>query len=79
DWMPRNLDRRVETVTPIKEALLITKIKEILEINLADNRYAWELQADGTYLQRSPKPEEAEYSAQHVFMNQLRVQAKDHL
>ncbi|MEM6612160.1 MAG: polyphosphate kinase 1 [Cyanobacteria bacterium P01_C01_bin.72] len=79
DWMPRNLDRRVETVTPIKEARLITKIKEILEINLADNRYAWELQADGTYLQRSPKPGEAEYSAQHVFMDQLRVQAKGHL
>ncbi|MEO1670047.1 MAG: polyphosphate kinase 1 [Cyanobacteria bacterium J06631_2] len=71
DWMPRNLDRRVETVTPILEDSLIAKSKEILEINLADNRYAWELQADGTYVQRCPQPEEAEYSAQHLFMNQF--------
>ncbi|MEL6910154.1 MAG: polyphosphate kinase 1 [Cyanobacteria bacterium J06598_4] len=71
DWMPRNLDRRVETIAPIEEESLLTQLKEILEINLADNRYAWELQSDGTYIQRRPQLDEAERSAQQILMDQL--------
>ncbi len=69
DWMPRNLDRRVEAITPVEEPSLVNKLKEILEIMLEDNRYAWELQADGTYLQRHPQAEESERSAQQLFMD----------
>ena len=68
DWMPRNLNRRVEAVTPVEEPSLVNKLKEILEIFLADNRYAWELQPDGTYIQRHPQAEEPERSAQNIFM-----------
>ena len=68
DWMPRNLNRRVEAVTPVEEPSLVNKLKEILEIMLADNRYAWELQADGTYIQRHPQADEPERSAQNIFM-----------
>ncbi len=68
DWMPRNLDRRVEAVTPVEEPSLVDRLKEILEILLADNRYAWELQADGTYIQRHPQANEPERSAQNIFM-----------
>ena len=42
DWMPRNLDRRVEAVTPIEEPNLVNKLKEILATMLSDNRYAGE-------------------------------------
>ncbi len=69
DWMPRNLNRRVEAVTPVEEPSLVKRLKEILEIMLADNRYAWELQADGTYLQRHPQADEPERSAQNIFMD----------
>jgi polyphosphate kinase len=54
DWMPRNLDRRVEAITPIRDADIAKDLQEILGIMLADNRLAWELQPDGTYIQRRP-------------------------
>lgn len=55
DYMTRNLDRRVEVVAPVQDPLLQQELKAILEICLSDNRQAWELQADGTYIQRRPK------------------------
>jgi polyphosphate kinase len=47
DLMPRNLDRRVEVVVPVTDSLLRTRIKDILDICLADDVLAWELQPDG--------------------------------
>ena len=75
DWMPRNLDRRVEAVTPVEEPSLVNQLKEILEIMLSDNRFAWELQADGTYIQRRPQADEAERSAQNILMDMARQTA----
>ena len=75
DWMPRNLDRRVEAITPVEEPSLVKRLKEILEILLEDNRYAWELQADGTYIQRHPQADESERSAQNIFM-EMALQTK---
>jgi len=54
DWMSRNLDRRVEVITPIKDPDIAKDLQEILGILLADNRQAWDLQADGSYIQRLP-------------------------
>ncbi len=50
DWMPRNFDRRVEIAFPIIEPRLQTKLKEILELQLADNTKAWLMRADGSYV-----------------------------
>ncbi|MCU1459231.1 MAG: polyphosphate kinase 1 [Actinomycetia bacterium] len=49
DLMPRNLDRRVEAITPVTEPKLQSRLDEILAVNLADDTLAWELHADGTY------------------------------
>lgn len=49
DWMPRNLERRVEILFPIEEPTLREKCKEILERQLKDTRKAHILQADGSY------------------------------
>ena len=54
DWMPRNFDRRVETVAPIDDPILHARIESLLNTCLQDNRQAWLLQTDGTYVQRSP-------------------------
>lgn len=54
DWMSRNLDRRVEAVVPIDDPAISKDLQEILGIMLADQRQAWELQPDGTYIQRQP-------------------------
>lgn len=72
DWMPRNLDARVEVITPIEDLSLIKELKQILEIVLADNRQAWDLKSDGTYIQRTPKDGEPEMSSQKHFMSQGR-------
>ena len=49
DLMPRNLDRRVEAVTPVVSAPLRARLDEILTTNLADDVLAWSLGADGTW------------------------------
>ncbi len=68
DWMPRNLDRRVEAVAPVEDPELIKDLQEILGVMLADNRQAWELQPDGRYIQRHPADEAKEQSAQKILM-----------
>ena len=60
DWMPRNFDRRVETVVPIEAPALHARIESLLRTCLDDNRQAWMLQADGTYVQRTPVEGEVE-------------------
>lgn len=50
DWMQRNFDRRVEIAFPILDPTLQTRLKEILQIQLADNIKGWWMQPDGNYL-----------------------------
>lgn len=68
DWMPRNLDRRVEAITPILDMDIAKDLQEILGIMLADNRLAWELQSDGTYIQRRPGDNCPESNSQKALM-----------
>lgn len=68
DWMRRNLDRRVEAVTPILDPDIVKDLQEMLGIMLADNRQAWELQSDGTYIQRQPQNDQQEESTQKILM-----------
>ena len=67
DWMPRNLDRRVEAIVPIQDPDLVKDLQEILGIMLADYRQAWELQPDGSYIQRRPGEDCPEASSQKTF------------
>ncbi|BCL36945.1 polyphosphate kinase 1 [Nostoc sp. MS1] len=69
DWMRRNLDRRVEVITPIKDADIAKDLQEILGILLADNRQTWDLQPDGSYIQRRPGEDCPETSSQITLMN----------
>ncbi|HKW95086.1 MAG TPA: polyphosphate kinase 1 [Methylomirabilota bacterium] len=48
DWMPRNLDHRVETAFPVLDPRLQTQIREVLELQLADTVKAREILLDGT-------------------------------
>ncbi|NJR14730.1 MAG: polyphosphate kinase 1 [Calothrix sp. CSU_2_0] len=69
DWMPRNLDRRVEAIVPILDADIAKDLQEVLGIMLADNRQAWELQPDGSYIQRRPGEDCPESSSQQALMS----------
>jgi polyphosphate kinase len=68
DWMTRNLSRRVEAVTPIEDPKIMKQLQEILGIMLSDNRQAWELQSDGTYIQRKPVNGQKEQSTHQTLM-----------
>ena len=54
DLMPRNLDLRVECVTPVTDPDLTGRLQEILDVMLADNVQAWELSEDGSWHRSEP-------------------------
>ena len=54
DWMPRNLDRRVEAVTPVEETTLREQLERLLQVYLDDNRGAFDMQSTGDFTQRHP-------------------------
>lgn len=66
DWMPRNLDRRVEIIFPVLEETLKKKVKHILEVEMADNVKARILEADGTYT-RVDRRGRAAVNSQDIF------------
>ncbi|MBN1379544.1 MAG: polyphosphate kinase 1 [Gammaproteobacteria bacterium] len=55
DMMTRNLKGRVEVLVPIEPEELQAELRQILDINLGDERAAWEMQSDGTYKQRTSR------------------------
>lgn len=63
DWMYRNLLARVEAVTPVDDRALREKCWEVLQVMLRDQRQVWEMQPDGSYVQRRPSPETPELDA----------------
>ncbi len=50
DWMPRNLDRRVEIIFPVEDEELKVKVKHILDVQLNDTLKAYHMTASGTYV-----------------------------
>lgn len=54
DWMPRNLDRRVELLVPVEDEECRKRLIEVFDIGLADNTKARLLQSDGTYVRCLP-------------------------
>jgi polyphosphate kinase len=54
DWMPRNMDRRIEVIFPIDDVKSRNRIiEEIIPTYWADTENAWQLQSDGAYTMRS--------------------------
>ena len=69
DWMPRNLDRRIEAVAPIIDPAHRRQIRELLELMWSDNRQAWDLRPDGTYVQRRPPRDGTEQSTHRALID----------
>ncbi len=69
DWMPRNLDRRVEAVAPVVDARLREQLEGLLEVYLQDTN-AWHMESDGSYAQRAVQEEDR--PAQALLMKRWR-------
>jgi polyphosphate kinase len=65
DAMQRNLERRVEVLVPISDERLQTELRVFFETQLGDQRGAWDMQSDGSYVQRSG-PAGAKHSQQQM-------------
>lgn len=75
DWMPRNLDRRVEILFPVEKPCLQEKLQDILDCQLRDTVKASMLQPDGSYEKVDMRGREA-FNAQLHFCHQAKAAAK---
>jgi polyphosphate kinase len=72
DWMPRNFYRRVELMAPVLDDRAREKIRqEVFEPLVRDNSRARDLDRDGTYRRRSPRPGDPVYDAQQSLLDRL--------
>jgi len=72
DLMTRNLDSRVEVVTPVEDARLKQELRLILDVQLSSNRNVWEMQSDGSYIERQDLPGKQPLDAQETFIELAR-------
>ena len=78
DWMPRNLDRRVEILFPVDDETLRERVREILDLELEDNVKAHILMPDGRYA-KVRREEKSPVNSQKLFcqMAKAAVPKKD--
>ena len=73
DWMPRNFERRIEIAFPVVEPALQLRLKEILELQLADNVKGWWMQADGSYIREPNEKRTIRFQERHYEKLQAEV------
>jgi len=75
--MQRNLNSRVELYAPVETAVLREKLNELLELQLQDSRSAWEMQPDGSYIQRRPESKKEGRSSQECLIERSEKRLKE--
>ncbi len=76
DWMPRNLDRRIELLFPVEGEEHMRRLKACLELMLADNRKARNMDAQGRYTKQSARGK-ALVNSQEVFYQMAKEAAAE--
>jgi polyphosphate kinase len=76
DWMGRNLERRIELMTPVADPVAQRRLVRILEAFFQDNVQASRLLADGSSQRLTPRKGEPQFRAQQAFYDEARKAAK---
>jgi polyphosphate kinase len=76
DLMPRNLDHRVEVITPVEDSRAQQRITAVFEALLGDNAQAWELGSDGEWKRLSPDKSQRAKPAQDALMRSARARQR---
>lgn len=69
DLMKRNLEERVEVVAPIEGKELQATLREILDVHIFNRRSAWDMQSNGSYIQRQPGEGEDNRTVQDILID----------
>ena len=77
DSMKRNLESRVEIVAPVENPSLQAELRHFLDTQLADHRSAWEMQPDGSYIQRQPGKGRKSKSSHQLLIEHAERRYKD--
>jgi polyphosphate kinase len=76
DLMPRNLDHRIEVLTPVEDGRAQQDLLRAFDVLLADNASAWEMSSEGRWMKLRPKKGDRGRQAQQVFMRSARARAR---
>ena len=68
DLMKRNLESRVEVVTPIEDKKCQQRLREMIDIQLSNKRSVWDMQSDGTYIRREPDKDDDQRTVQEILI-----------
>jgi polyphosphate kinase len=77
DWMPRNLDRRVELLIPVNDPACRTKLLDSLETYFKDNTNTFKMQSDGSYVRLQPTEAETVVRVQRVLYDKAVAAMRD--
>lgn len=77
DWMPRNLDRRIELLVPVEDESCQERLISILECQWKDTAKACQLQANGDYLRIAPAADEEPFRSQRELYRTVRKTIRD--
>ncbi|MGE4031264.1 MAG: polyphosphate kinase 1 [Thermoleophilia bacterium] len=76
DMMARNLDNRVELVTPVDDPVACAEIQAVIDLQLADTLLAWNLGPDGTWTRATPADGTEPVDSQEALMDLVSRQAR---
>jgi len=79
DCMKRNLESRVEVVAPVEAPELRLELRQVLDAQLNDRCGAWDMQPDGSYIQRMPSEGDDPRSSQQVLIDLAERRQKEAL
>jgi polyphosphate kinase len=67
--MKRNLESRVEVVTPVEDPKLRQELRLIIDVQLSSRKDVWEMQSDGHYIERKDTSTKKTLSSQETFIS----------